>query len=392
MKILEVTAFSSGICGLWSRVKKESELLAEKGHEVHVFSSNIKRGSGKKEFDRSFEIQGKVKINRFKTFGNFGENTYFWNYEKKALELKPEIIICHAYRQYYSTKALSVAKKLKIPCVLVTHAPFLEKKLRNKKLNLAVSIYDNLIGKKILNKYDSVFTITKWEIPSLLDLGLKKEKIFYSPNGIPKEFFIKKISKKSNKNKILFLGRIAPIKDLETLLKAFSLSLKQNKNLILTLAGPAEEPYKKILEKLIKDLDLEKKVQFHEAIYDLDKKIDLIDKHEIFILPSKREAMPQSLIEAMSREKIVISSKNQGSKEIIKNNKNGFLFEIGNYKELSEKVLQVSKNSFSIKKIKEQAKKNVEKFSWDNLIQKIEDKIKQIVSENQHNNTYKFSL
>ena len=46
-KILEITAFSAGICGLWMRVLAESKLLAKK-HDVYVFSSNIKRGSGKK--------------------------------------------------------------------------------------------------------------------------------------------------------------------------------------------------------------------------------------------------------------------------------------------------------------------------------------------------------
>ena len=138
MKILEITAFSSGICGLWSRVSNESELLSQKVHEVFVFSSNIKRGSGKIEIAKNYEEKNKIKIFRFQTKGSFGQNTFFWDCTKQALKLKPDIILTHAYRQYYSTIALKIAKKLNIPCILVTHAPFLDKKLRSRKLNLAV--------------------------------------------------------------------------------------------------------------------------------------------------------------------------------------------------------------------------------------------------------------
>ena len=49
MKILELTAFSSGICGVWVRTLQEAKLLTKKGHEVHVFSSSITRGTGEIE-------------------------------------------------------------------------------------------------------------------------------------------------------------------------------------------------------------------------------------------------------------------------------------------------------------------------------------------------------
>ncbi|MFH1425108.1 MAG: hypothetical protein ABIG28_00035, partial [archaeon] len=80
MKILEISPFSEGICGVWTRVKNESEQLSKKGHEVTVFSSNIIRGSGKIEFAKESEILGKIKIRRFQTKKQFGENTFFWDF------------------------------------------------------------------------------------------------------------------------------------------------------------------------------------------------------------------------------------------------------------------------------------------------------------------------
>jgi len=40
-----------------------------------------------------------------------------------------------------------------------------------------------------VNKFDKVITISKWEIPFLLRLGCKREKIVHIPNSIPEEFF-----------------------------------------------------------------------------------------------------------------------------------------------------------------------------------------------------------
>jgi len=405
LKILEITAFSAGFCGVWTRVLAESNLLARK-HDVYVFSSNVSRGTDK-ECASSHEKIGNVKISRFPAKFNFGQNTYFWNFDKQALKLKPDIIISHAYRQYYSTHALKIARKLRIPCFLVTHAPFLDKKLRNWKLNLAVFFYDNFIGKRIINKYKKIISITNWEIPYLLELGAKKSNIVHIPNGIPEEFFkIKKtiehhvikgevckaplflgcseirksvrisdikIKKPGNKiRKILFLGRIAPIKDIETLIKAFNLVLSKRKDVQLDLVGPVEEDYKEIINSLIKKLQI--KINFLGPVYDLKEKIKILDSADVFVLPSRREGMPQALIEAMSRKKIVISSRTDGGKEIIQDGKNGFLFDIGSEKQLAEKLLFSldDKNKVMLKKIEENALRSVKQFSWNNLIKKIE--------------------
>ena len=369
MKILEITAFSAGICGLWTRVSQESKLLSKK-HDVYVFSSNIYRGKNNEKKAKPDETLNNIKIKRFPPFFSFGQNTFFWNYYNEAIKLKPDIIITHAYRQYYATLALKIGKKLGIPVFLVTHAPFLDKKLRSKKLNFAVFLYDNFIGKKILNKYTKIITITKWENPHLLKLGVKKHKIIHIPNGVPQEFFtIKK--QKHEKNTILFLGRIAPIKNIETLLKA----LKKTK-MKLDLVGPIEEPYGSHIKNIIKKLKLDSQVKFLGPIFDLKQKIKIIDNHEIFVLPSKREGLPQTLIEAMAREKIVISSTNDGGKELIKDKENGYIFNIGNSDKLTSILDKIQKMSEKQKNIiKKQARQSVERYSWNKLIKKIENTI-----------------
>lgn len=365
IKILEVTAFSAGICGVWTRVFGEASRLAKK-YDVHVFSSDIFRGDSTIKAKHYEEIEN-IKITRFSTKASFGDNTFFWNYKKEALKLNPDIIIVHAYRQYYSTMALKIAKKLKIPCFLVTHAPFLNRDLRSWKLNLMVSVYDTFIGRIILNKYTKIIAISKWEIPYLLKLGAKMEKIIYIPNGVPEEFFKNRVQEKSDKKKILFFGRVSPIKDLETLIRA--MSLLKNNDIKLDIIGTYEEGYKKELINLIAKMNLGNKINFLPPVYGNLNKINLFDKYSIFILPSRREALPTALIEAMARGKIVISSLTDGGKELIEDGKNGFLFEIGDGKELARIIDSINNiNKNKIIEISSNARKSSEKFSWNRLI------------------------
>jgi len=319
-----------------------------------VFSSNIEKGTEKiAECD---DLIQEVSIKRFNSKSSLlSKNVYLFNFEKEFLKYKPDIVITHLLHPH-SFKALKLCQKLKIPCYLVTHAPF--NVSRKFPLSLASNLYNQFKVYPNLNKFTRIIAITKWEMPYLIKAGAKKEKIQYIPNGLQKEFFIQK-KLKSNRE-VLFLGRIAPVKNIETLLMV----AKYLPNITFNLVGPAEERYLNKLKSLIKGENLAN-VHFLGPVYDLNKKIKIIDKHSIFVLPSLREGMPQSLIEAMARGKIVISSKTDGGKEIIQDTKNGFLFDINNSKQLAELIKQ---NINGNKKIEKQARIDAKKYSWEKLI------------------------
>jgi len=369
MKILELTNYSAGICGVWARAREESIRLS-KNHEVVVFSSNRIKGS--EGIAESEEILGKVKIKRFNASKFGGESFMKWDFEKEALEYSPDVIIAHSYRHPHTTKALKIKDKINCKVILVTHAPFSrDNKTRSFFSKMAVNFYDKFIGPKTINKFDKIFSITRWENPYLAEIGADFDKVEYIPNGIPEEFF--SIKKGKEDDKILFLGRIAPVKDLETLIKALSL-IKEEK-FYLELVGPYEEEYMKKLKSLIEELNLKEKVIFTEQIREIKEKVKKIDSAKLFILPSIRESMPQSLIEAMARGKAVIGSANDGAKEIIQDGKNGLLFKIGNEVELAEKIRFLISKDKKIKEIGKNAKEYVRKFGWDKIIIKIEEAI-----------------
>lgn len=374
MKILELCPFSAGVCGVWSRVFEESKRLSNLGNEVLVFSSD--RVKGNDEIAESEDKIGKVKIKRFSATHLGGESFMKWNFEKEALEYSPDVIIAHNYRQLHTTKALKVAEELKSQgkncrVFLVTHAPFVEGNItRSFAAKIAVGFYDRFIGPRTLNKFEKILAISKWEIPFLVELGASEDKIEYLPNGIPEEFFRQKRAKEENK--ILFLGRISHIKSLETLIEA--MNLIENKSVKLEIVGPAEKDYLDYLKNLVKKFKLEERIVFSEPIFAVSEKIKKIDSAKIFVLPSRKEGMPQSLIETMAREKIVIGSNNIAIKDLIKDGENGLLFEFNTPKDLASKIDLAL--SLKDKKLQKNARKFVEEFSWDKVIKKLEKILK----------------
>lgn len=380
MRILEICPFSGGGCGVWQRAKQESLELIKKGYEVMVFSSNLEKGTNKILPSRE-NVDG-IKIYRFPAIKLGGESFMYWlnkDAEKIALQYLPDVIITHNYRHLHTIAALKLRKKLNIfrkkcKVFLVTHAPFVEGNITRTKLEtLIVNFYDVFIGPITLNKFDKVIAISKWEIPYLIKFGLKREKISYIPNGIPKEFFELKKEMKTE-NKILFLGRVAPKKKIETIIQA--IPFVKDKKIKLEIVGPVEKEYKKYLDRLINNSNLSNRIVFSNPIYNIKEKIKKIDSCKIYVLASRVEGMPQGLIEAMARGKIVIGSNSVAIRELIKNGKNGYLFEFDNPKDLAEKINTALINNKKNRQMQKNARKFVRQFSWDNILNKIENLIR----------------
>lgn len=371
MKILYICKFSHpSICGVWNRVYNLSKEMIKRGHRVHIFSSNVTKGTG--QISKPYEKFEGIHIHRFPVRLNIGsgdESAFFWKLKKDIIKLRPDIIDAQVYRHPHSTFIPWTARKIGARSVLTPHSPFVERGLRSTVMNSIIFVYDNALGRLSLKNYNEVLAIARWEIPYLLRLGCSKSKITYSPNGLAREFFISK-PKIGDKNKILFLGRVAPIKNLEVLIHA--IKILNDPTLKLEVVGPIEGKYGSKLFNLIAELGLKQQVVLRKPIYNLNEKIKTINSAGIFVLPSKREAMPQALIEAMSLGKIVISSDTQGGKEIVLDGKNGFLFHNGDEKDLAKKLSYCLKDFNKMGEIRKAAIKTTSELSWKKIAERIE--------------------
>lgn len=361
LKILILVGFSKGPSGVWQRAREEAIEFKRRGYDVTIFSSNAVKGKPDERADEFDIIEG-VPIIRFPYIKLGGESYMYWNFKQEALKLNPKIIISHCYRHTHSNTALKVAKKLGCKCYCVTHAPFVEKRSIPSKIVVWFKDYFSNI-----NKFDRIIPISKWEIPIIKQLGrgVWPQKIKRIPNPIPDIYFNKKSYTPYISEGLIFIGRFSEIKQLDVLIKGIGKSNYNN----LTMVGMGEEDYVKILEDEAKMSKVN--INWTGLIYDLNAKLKILDEHEIFIMSSRREAMPTALVEAMARGKIVISTRTDGAKELIKQGVNGFLYNIGDFKNLGEILNKVKEMSEEEKiKIKGEAKKSVREFKMSEVMKK----------------------
>ena len=76
-----------------------------------------------------------------------------------------------------------------------------------------------------------------------------------------------------------------------------------------------------------------------------DDIIELTSMSDIYVLPSYREGVPRTLLEATSMAKPIVTTNTVGCREVVKNGENGFLVPVGDSKLLSEKIEYLLKHN-----------------------------------------------
>ncbi len=189
---------------------------------------------------------------------------------------------------------------------------------------------DLLIKNKIFSS-EKIFVVHD----PILDI----EEITYKNN---KEF-IKDHELIKKKEFIISIGRLTKQKNFNFLINGFEKILNKNPKLYLFILGEGEE--KKLLNNVIKEKKLDQKIFLigeKENIY------PYLSKALFFVLTSNWEDPGFVIVESMFAKKIVLSSNcASGPLEIIKHNKNGYLYENNNIIDFIDKfnlALRVQKD------------------------------------------------
>ncbi len=156
---------------------------------------------------------------------------------------------------------------------------------------------------------------------------------------------------------ILYSGRLAQVKNVDILLKAFSTITSQCPSARLYLAGSG--PLELYLRKLCTKLKLSGKVIFlghvkHERLRVLYRSSDM------FVLPSDAEFMSLSLLEAMASKCAAIAS-DIAATEVLENGQNGLVFSRGDFKTLAKNMLILAHDKEFRKKMSEKAYLTIKK-------------------------------
>lgn len=243
----------------------------------------------------------------------------------------------------------------------------------------------NIIRKKVrkgLSPWISEFVTVSSELRNWLihDVGIPEKKVIQIINGVDTEKFKPSENKRMSKSKLGIapdsfiigtVGRLDPVKDHETLFKAFSCFSKKNKNkevmLMVVGTGSQEEKLRALSEKL----NIQDKVIFsgdREDVYPLYQCMD------VYVLSSIAEGISNTILEAMACGLPIIATKVGGTPELVDDGKTGFLIAPRQYDDLSQKLSFYFNNPSFVEQYGFNGRLRAEdKFSLLHMVQKYEE-------------------
>ena len=397
MKILQVNQYYYPRGGADKYFLDLCESLIKKGHEVAVFAMNHPNNLQSvwdKYFVSRISFNNPSLKDKFRTPGRV---LYSLEAKKKFTKLlndfKPDIIHIHNIYHHLSPSILDAAAKKNIPVImhlhdyklicpnhmLFTKGKYCEECKKHKYFNC-------LKNKCVKNSFagSSLAALEMYLHHNILRIYEKKIATFIAPSDFMKNIAVsfgqdaKKIEviynphNLSNERKgieteplvieginyFLYFGRLSEEKGIINLIEAAS---EIEKKVLIAGSGPEEIKLKKLVN------DLKAPVEFigHKSSNEL---ANIIQSAQAVIIPSIwAENMPLSLMEALSLGKAVIASKIGGLPEIIKDAKNGFLFEAGNSHDLALKINNFNNLTLEEKsQLEIEAKNSVKLFTAEN--------------------------
>ncbi len=126
----------------------------------------------------------------------------------------------------------------------------------------------------------------------------------------------------------------------DILIESMKLVLKKIPKARLLLVGDGEN--RKMLQIMCKDLGIEDKVIFSGYVKGGKEVFDMLDKSDLFVLPSRQEGLPRAMLEAFARGLPCIGSHVGGIPELLEDK---FMVPPNNAEALSNLLIKVLSDS-----------------------------------------------
>jgi len=159
-------------------------------------------------------------------------------------------------------------------------------------------------------------------------------------NAISEDFFQLYSPGEVEPGRILLVGGIRRRKDILTALRAFKQVLAKGTSARMSITGPEEEGYTDEVRRFIAENDLAEQVTVHglvsiEALHDIYRSAD------VFLLSSREESSPISIVEAMGAGKPIVSTDVGGIAETVAEGRNGLLVQPRDHTGLAQALVKI---------------------------------------------------
>lgn len=178
------------------------------------------------------------------------------------------------------------------------------------------------------------------------------EKRYFRTNKEDRAKYRKQMGFANGQKLILCIGELNDNKNQAMAIRMMHRIVKQYPDALLLLAGNG--PKQDFLENMIAQEGLQESVRMLGYITNLQDYQHIID---VQVCCSKREGLPLNVVESMLSGNAVVASRNRGHKELIQNEKTGFIVSSDDSDAMAEKVLALLSD--------EELKSTIEQNAYD---------------------------
>jgi N-acetyl-alpha-D-glucosaminyl L-malate synthase BshA len=356
--IMSPTFVPKWIGGIEIATLNVAQLLAAKGHEVHVLTS-LDKGLPEESVHKG------VFVHRILWKGhNFLANRVFeLRMLRMLLKIHPQIV--HVQTIRLSKCALLAKVFFQIPYVICGHGS--DVYLSNPP--------DGFENKILLKNADVVIALTDHMKKAMQKMYLRDVKVV--PNGINVDEFAPltklearaKLQMDDDERVVAFVGSLREIKGVEYLVRATKSILETGTVIHTVIIG--DGPDRERLESLTHQLHISSYVTFKGQIQN-EQIPYYLRVSDVFVLPSLSEGFPVVLLEAMASGLPIVTTNVGGVPEIVRDRENGFIIEPKNAKEIADRVLCILKSEEITKRLSNNNKHRARDFGWELIVDDLE--------------------
>jgi D-inositol-3-phosphate glycosyltransferase len=311
-----------------------------------------------------------------------------------AHDLKYDLIYSHYWLSGWVAHKLNA--KWGIPFVHMFHTLG---QMKNRVVSGQMPIYDErtAIEVQITQWASRIIAATPAEHAQLLWLyRAKRRKIVIVPPGvntkrfhpIPQEEAKANIGLSPEQKLLLFVGRIEPLKAVDTILEAISL-LKQNashllNNTVFAIIGG--DPANTSDSEMSRLLDLSRKLDLSDTVNFLGAKNqellpDYYAAATAVIMPSDYESFGMVALEAMASGTPVIASEVGGLAFLVRNNETGFLVPAREPHCLAERIAVLLSKPHLRQELGRKAAEVAQQYVWSRIVDELLPVFEDVVNE-----------
>lgn len=249
--------------------------------------------------------------------------------------------------------------------------------------------YDNSskFRKKLIhnffNQSDLVFVLSEyWK--EYCSQFCTKSKLKVLNNGASTTKFFRRKPESSVIN-IACMGRLGKRKGTYDLIEAFERLCLEHSNLKLVLGGDGDVER---VRKIVRDKQLKDRIEVPGWVTG-NKKIEIFQKADIYVLPSYNEGMPGSVLEAMAVGTAIISTSVGGIPEIVQNHINGYLIRPGDIEALYSRLKTLVRDSRLRNRMATESRRIIqEKFEITLIVDQLLHHYNDILSQETHRGSF----